>query len=81
MGSAYVTPPILTPYMVNTIVEEGLPWSIQDTQWDRLFASSCGGTSFGTFMRCVRGRGEAIIVAKTSDGSIVGSYATNGGLG
>jgi len=70
-------PPILTPYMVDTIAEEGLPWSMQDTQWDRIFASSRDGTSFGTFMRRVRGRGQTIIVAKTSDGRIVGGYATD----
>lgn len=75
--SLVTSPPILTPFMVDAIAEEGLPWSMQDTQWDRLFASSRDGTSFGTFMRRVRGRGQTIIVAKTSDGKIVGGYATD----
>jgi hypothetical protein len=75
--SLVTSPPILTPFMVDAIAEEGLPWSMQDTQWDRLFASSRDGTSFGTFMRRVRGQKQTIIVAKTSDGKIVGGYATD----
>lgn len=75
--SLVTSPPLLTSSMVDAIVEEGLPWSMQDTQWDRLFASSRDGTSFGTFMRRVRGHGQTIIVAKTSDGKIVGGYATD----
>jgi hypothetical protein len=75
--SLSTSPPILTPFMVDAIAEEGLPWSMQDTQWDRLFASSRDGTSFGTFLRRVRGHGQTIIVAKTSDGKIVGGYATD----
>jgi len=75
--SLTTSPPILTSSMVDAIVEEGLPWSMQDVQWDRLFASTRDGTSFGTFMRRVRGHGQTIIVAKTSDGRIVGGYATD----
>lgn len=75
--SLVTSPPILTPYMADTIADEGLPWSMEDTKWDRLFASSRDGTSFGTFMRRVRGHGQTIIVAKTSDGRIVGGFATN----
>jgi len=75
--SLITSPPILTSSMVDAIVEEGLPWSMQDVQWDRLFASTRDGTSFGTFMRRVRGHGQTIIVAKTSDGRIVGGYATD----
>mmetsp|Transcript_15490 Transcript_15490/g.27743 ORF Transcript_15490/g.27743 Transcript_15490/m.27743 type:complete len:298 (+) Transcript_15490:88-981(+) len=75
--SLVTSPPILTSSMVDAIVEEGLPWSMQDTQWERLFASTRDGTSFGTFMRRVRGHGQTIIVAKTSDGRILGGYATN----
>lgn len=71
------SPPILTPSMVDTIAEDGLPWSMQEMQWERLFASSRDGTSFGTFMRRVRGHDQTIIVAKTSDGKIVGGYATD----
>jgi hypothetical protein len=74
--SLLTTPPILTPFMVDAIAEEGLPWSMQDTQWDRLFASSRDGTSFGTFMRRVRGHGQTVVVAKTSNGKIVGGFAT-----
>eukprot|EP00585_Thalassiosira_rotula_P015987 CAMPEP_0196164484 /NCGR_PEP_ID=MMETSP0911-20130528/684_1 /TAXON_ID=49265 /ORGANISM="Thalassiosira rotula, Strain GSO102" /LENGTH=294 /DNA_ID=CAMNT_0041429719 /DNA_START=148 /DNA_END=1032 /DNA_ORIENTATION=+ len=77
LDSLLTSPPILTSFMVDAIVEEGLPWSMQDTQWDRLFASTRDGTSFGTFMRRVRGHGQTIIVAKMSDGRIVGGYATD----
>ena len=70
------SPPILSPFMVDMIVEDGLPWSMQDTQWNRLYNSSRDG-SFSTFMRSVRGHGQTIIVAKTSDGRIVGGYATD----
>merc|ERR1712194_409105 len=45
--------------------------------WERLFASSRDGQSFGTFMRRVRGHSQTIVVAKTSDGRIVGGYATD----
>jgi len=75
--SLSTSPPILTPFMVDAIAEEGLPWSMQDTQWDRLFASSRDGPSFGTFLRRVRGQEQTVIVAKTSDGKIVGGYATD----
>jgi len=75
--SLVTSPPILTSSMVDAIVEEGMPWSMQDVQWDRLFASTRDGTSFGTFMRRVRGHDQTIIVAKTSDGRIVGGYATD----
>ena len=63
--------------MVDMIVEDGLPWSVQDTQWNRRFVSSRDGESFSTFMRSVRGHDQTIIVAKTSDGRIFGGYATN----
>jgi hypothetical protein len=75
--SLRTSPPILTPFMVDAIAEDGLPWSMQETQWDRLFSSSRDGASFGTFMRRVRGHGQTIIVAKTSEGKVVGGYATN----
>lgn len=71
------SPPILSPFMVDMIVEDGLPWSMQDCQFNRLFASSRDGESFSTFMRSVRGHDQTIIVAKTSDGRIFGGHATN----
>jgi len=75
--SLVTSPPILTPSLVDAISEDGLPWSMQDARWDRLFASSRDGTSFGTFLRRVRGHGQTVIVARTSDGRIVGGYATD----
>jgi hypothetical protein len=75
--SLLASPPILTPSVADAIAEDGLPWSMQDTQWERLFASTRDGASFRTFMRSVRGQGQTIIVAKTSDGKIVGGYATD----
>jgi len=75
--SLHSSPPILSPFMVDAIAEDGLPWSMQDTQWDRLFASDRDGASFATFLRRVRGHDQTIIVAKTSDGRIVGGYATD----
>lgn len=75
--SLLACPPILTPFVADAIAEDGLPWSMQDTQWERLFASTRDGTSFGTFMRRVRGRGQTVVVAKTSDGKVVGGYATD----
>ena len=71
------SPPILSPFIVDSIVEDGLPWSLQDCQFNRLFSSSRDGESFSTFMRSVRGHSQTIIVAKTSDGKIVGGYATD----
>jgi len=71
------SPPILSPFMVDMIVEDGLPWALQENQWSRLYNSSRDGESFSTFMRSVRGHGQTIIVAKTSVGRIIGGYATN----
>lgn len=72
------SPPILSPFMVDMIVEDGLPWSMQgDTQFHRLYSASRDGESFSTFMRSVRGHDQTIIVAKTSDGRIFGGYATD----
>lgn len=71
-----VSPPILNSYMVEQIVDEGLPWSMQDMKWDRIFSSTRDGPSFGAFMRKVRGREKTIVVAKAPDGTIVGGYAT-----
>ena len=76
-NSLLSSPPILSPTMVDTIVDDGLPWCIQDNKWDRLFTSTRDGASFSTFMRQVRGHDQTIIVAKTSDGRIVGGYATD----
>lgn len=71
----FAHPPILTPIAFEAITEEGLPLSMQDSRWDRIF-SSCDGTSFLQFMRCVRGRDNTLFVAKTSCGKIVGGFAT-----
>eukprot|EP01083_Nonionella_stella_P048028 128634_1 len=74
--SLRTSPPILTPFVADAIAEDGLPWSMQDAPWDRLFSSSRDGASFGAFMRRVRGRGRTIVAARTSDGRVVGGYAT-----
>lgn len=65
---------LLTPSMIDAIAEDGLPWSMQDARWDRLFSSSRDDGTFSTFMRRVRGHGQTVIVAKTSDGRIIGGY-------
>lgn len=70
------SPPILSPSIVESLAEDGLPWSMQDMKWSRLYASSRDGACFGTFLRKVRGK-QTIIVAKTSDGKIVGAFATD----
>ena len=70
-------PPILTRPIVEAIIEEGLPWSMQDYRCDRLYSSSRDGASFGTFMRRVRGRDRTVVVATTSGGRVVGGYATD----
>jgi len=75
--SLVASPPIINQYMADIIVDKGLPWAMQDTRLERLFASSRDGQSFGTFMRRVRGHKQTIIVAKTSDGRVVGGYATD----
>lgn len=75
--SLLTSPPILSPAVVDAIAEDGLPWSMQDAKWDRLFSSSRDGASFGAFMRRVRGHGQTVIVARTSDGRVVGGYATD----
>lgn len=75
-GSLVAAPPIISQCLAGIIADEGLPWAMQDAQWERLFASSRDGRSFGTFMRRVRGHDQTVIVAKTSDGRIVGGYAT-----
>jgi hypothetical protein len=76
-GSLNSSPPILTSEMVEHIVEDGLPWAMQDMKWNRLFASSRDGTNFGTFMRKTRGHAQTIVVAKSADGKILGAYATD----
>ncbi len=70
-------PPILTRPIVEAIIEEGLPWSMQDYRCDRLYSSSRDGASFGIFMRRVRGRDKTVVVATTSGGRVVGGYATD----
>lgn len=69
------SPPILSPDVIDQISENGLPWSMQDMKWTRLYTSSRDGTSFGHFMRSVRNVSQTIIVALTSDGKVVGGYA------
>lgn len=71
------SPPIITQCVADTIADRGLPWAMQDTPWERLFASSRDGQSFSTFMRRVRGHGQTIVVARTSDGRVIGGYATD----
>ncbi|KAL7473480.1 hypothetical protein ACHAXS_014119 [Conticribra weissflogii] len=70
------TPPILSSDLVEHLVEDGLPWAMQDMKWNRLFSSSRDGTNFGTFMRKTRGHAQTIVVAKSTNGKIIGAYAT-----
>ena len=71
------SPPILSETMVDQIAEDGLPWSMQDMKWIRIFATSRDGKTFGTFMRSVRNVSHTIIVASTSNGKIVGGFAAD----
>lgn len=68
------SPPILSSSMIDQISDDGLPWSMQDMKWTRIFASSRDGIAFGTFLRSVRNVSQTIIVASTSDGKVVGGY-------
>merc|ERR1711862_205063 len=69
------SPPILSSKEVACI-SEYLPWSLADCRWHRLFATSRDGASFSTFMRRVRGHGQTVIVARTTDGRVVGGFAS-----
>eukprot|EP00984_Skeletonema_dohrnii_P019194 scaffold9118_cov139-Skeletonema_dohrnii-CCMP3373.AAC.3 len=72
------SPPILSPTIIDTLAEDGgLPWSMQDVNWVRLFNSERDGTSFGQFMRSVRNVEHTVIVAKTKSGMIVGGYVAD----
>eukprot|EP00577_Skeletonema_sp_RCC1716_P019587 CAMPEP_0113417946 /NCGR_PEP_ID=MMETSP0013_2-20120614/25935_1 /TAXON_ID=2843 ORGANISM="Skeletonema costatum, Strain 1716" /NCGR_SAMPLE_ID=MMETSP0013_2 /ASSEMBLY_ACC=CAM_ASM_000158 /LENGTH=322 /DNA_ID=CAMNT_0000305131 /DNA_START=11 /DNA_END=979 /DNA_ORIENTATION=- /assembly_acc=CAM_ASM_000158 len=72
------SPPILSPTIIDTLAEDGgLPWSMQDMNWVRLFNSERDGTSFGQFMRSVRNVENTVIVAKTESGMIVGGYVAD----
>uniref|UniRef100_A0A7S2PDG0 TLDc domain-containing protein n=1 Tax=Skeletonema marinoi TaxID=267567 RepID=A0A7S2PDG0_9STRA len=72
------SPPILSPTIIDTLAEDGgLPWSMQDMNWVRLFNSERDGTSFGQFMRSVRNVEHTVIVAKTESGMIVGGYVAD----
>lgn len=68
------SPPILSPVIIDQISENGLPWSMQDMKWTRIYNSTRDGTSFGQFMRSVRNVSQTIIVALTNDGRVVGGY-------
>mmetsp|Transcript_2087 Transcript_2087/g.3584 ORF Transcript_2087/g.3584 Transcript_2087/m.3584 type:complete len:326 (+) Transcript_2087:39-1016(+) len=67
-------PPILSSTLIDTLSEDGLPWSLQDTNWTRIFCSSRDGTSFGHFMRSVRNVSNTIVVAQTKSGMVVGGF-------
>ncbi|KAK1741333.1 hypothetical protein QTG54_007811 [Skeletonema marinoi] len=72
------SPPILSPTIMDTLAEDGgLPWSMQDMNWVRLFNLERDGTSFGQFMRSVRNVEHTVIVAKTESGMIVGGYVAD----
>ena len=73
-GTLQSYPPILSSTMIDKIIEDGLPWSMQDVKWTRIFASSRDGGSFGHFMRSARNVPNTIIVASTSNGKVVGGY-------
>lgn len=68
-------PPILSSTTIDQLNEHALPWSLQDSQWVRLFCSSRDGTSFGQFMRSVRNVTNTIVVAKTRSGMVVGGFS------
>mmetsp|Transcript_10399 Transcript_10399/g.13930 ORF Transcript_10399/g.13930 Transcript_10399/m.13930 type:complete len:277 (+) Transcript_10399:204-1034(+) len=70
------SPPILSVFMVEQISNLGLPSSLQDHMWNRLYSSSRDGDSFGTFMRKVRGFSCTLVVAMTSRGEIMGGFTT-----
>jgi len=72
------SPPILSTTIIDTLAEDGgLPWSMQDMNWVRIFNSERDGTSFGQFMRSVRNVEHTVIVAKTESGMIVGGYVAD----
>mmetsp|Transcript_17559 Transcript_17559/g.35047 ORF Transcript_17559/g.35047 Transcript_17559/m.35047 type:complete len:324 (+) Transcript_17559:123-1094(+) len=72
------SPPILSPTIIDTLAEDGgLPWSMQDMNWVRIFNLERDGTSFGQFMRSVRNVEHTVIVAKTESGMIVGGYVAD----
>lgn len=68
-------PPILSSSTIDQLNEHALPWSLQDTNWVRIFSSNRDGTSFGHFMRSVRNVRNTIVVAKTGSGKVVGGFS------
>eukprot|EP00957_Ditylum_brightwellii_P181897 13857960-Ditylum_brightwellii.AAC.1 len=69
-------PQILSPLMIEQIGGCGLSHVPCDHMWNRLYSSTRDGSSFGTFLRKVRGFTNTLIVAKTSCDDIVGLFAT-----
>jgi hypothetical protein len=70
-------PPIISEGMLQQLVEDGLPSSLQIfSSWKRLFSISVHGDCVSTMMdRCGLYR-HTLIVGKTGDGTILGGFAS-----
>ena len=70
-------PPILTHGMIRQMLEEALPLSLKTARWDRIYSVGRDGDTFYAMLNnCVDFK-DTIVVAQTSEGYIVGGYASS----
>lgn len=68
-------PHILTPNMIQQLVDEGLPSSVRTMTWHRAYALARDGDSFVAMLDHCHDYKHTIIVAETTRGHILGGFA------
>jgi len=69
-------PPILTPMMMQSLIDLGLPASIGLKKWKRLYSLQRDGDAFRTFCNAVKGEKHTVICVRTmKHGEILGGFA------
>jgi hypothetical protein len=76
MSTLTACPRILTANMIHQLIEEALPMSLRTARWDRIYALGRDGDEFITMTRNCANFKDTVILAVTSQGHIVGGYAS-----
>lgn len=70
-------PRILTMPMIQQLLREALPQSLKTARWDRIYAVGRDGDTFYAMLNKCVGFKDTVIVAQTSQGYVLGGYASS----
>lgn len=70
-------PPILTTAMMQQLMQQALPPHLRMSQWNRIYAVGRDGDTFYAMLNKCMGYKDTVIVAQTSQGHVLGGYASS----